>query len=249
MARYQVTLSYDGTDFHGFQRQGSARTVQNEVENALRALGWAGRSILSSGRTDTGVHARGQVIVFDLDWKHSPATLLKAFNAHLPQDIAAREVVLTGESFHPRYDAVWRYYEYTILIDLLPNPLQERYAWRIEQEPDFQRLQETAVSLLGKHDFRSFGAPMKKAGNTIREVYEAAWRKQANSLIFGVRANAFLYHMVRRMVLMQVLVGLGRLSVEMFLRGVHQAEPLPPGVAPPNGLTLIEVGYQRWSRL
>lgn len=245
MARYQVTLSYDGTDFHGFQRQGSARTVQTEVENALRTMGWRGRSILSSGRTDTGVHAMGQVIVFEMDWRHSPETLLKAMNAHLPKDIAAREVSLTGESFHPRFDALWRYYEYTILIDLLPNPLRERYAWRIEQEPDFQILQETAASLLGKHDFRSFGAPMKKAGNTVREVYEASWTKQGNTLIFGVRANAFLYHMVRRMVLMQVRVGQGRLSMELFIKGVNQAESLPPGVAPPNGLTLIEVGYQR----
>ncbi|RPI31941.1 MAG: tRNA pseudouridine(38-40) synthase TruA, partial [Chloroflexota bacterium] len=92
MARYKVILAYDGTEFSGFQRQAGGRTVQDVVEEALRRIGWQDRVILAAGRTDTGVHARGQVIAFDLDWHHSPADLQRAINANLPADVAAREV-------------------------------------------------------------------------------------------------------------------------------------------------------------
>ena len=114
MGRYQVILAYDGTDFNGFQRQASnkIRTVQGTVEAALRRIGWQGKSVLAAGRTDTGVHAFGQVITFDHEWKHSSEDLLAAINANLPQDVAARAVELAKPDFHPRFDAVARCYYY-----------------------------------------------------------------------------------------------------------------------------------------
>ncbi|HZW05020.1 MAG TPA: tRNA pseudouridine synthase A, partial [Anaerolineaceae bacterium] len=122
MERYQVILAYDGTEFQGFQRQTGTRTVQSEIETALRRLGWQGRSILSAGRTDTGVHAAGQVIAFDLDWTHSPETLGRAMNAFLPSDVAVKAVRATAPDFHPRFDAVARCYHYRIYCQPARDP-------------------------------------------------------------------------------------------------------------------------------
>lgn len=131
IARYQMILAYDGAQFRGFQRQGKARTVQAVVEAALRQLGWTGRTILSAGRTDTGVHASGQVIACDLAWTHSPQELARALNAHLPEDVAVRSVRVADVAFHPRYDAVSRTYHYHLFSEPERTPLRERYAWRV----------------------------------------------------------------------------------------------------------------------
>src|SRR3989337_127644 len=112
MVRYKVILAYDGTDFQGFQRQAKARTVQSVVEAALRSFGWQGKAILASGRTDTGVHASGQVIAFDLDWAHAPEALRSAINAHLPEDVAVQTVTQAADDFHPRYAAQARRYRF-----------------------------------------------------------------------------------------------------------------------------------------
>jgi Pseudouridylate synthase len=103
MARYQVKIAYDGSEFFGFQRQGETRTVQLEIENALRVIGWVGQSITAAGRTDTGVHASGQVIAFDFEWKHSEETLKKALNANLPEDVAVHAVKVANEDFPPPF--------------------------------------------------------------------------------------------------------------------------------------------------
>ena len=128
MARYQVVLAYDGGRYNGFQRQrsGIGRTVQGEVENSLRRIGWDGRTILSAGRTDSGVHAAGQVIAFDLEWKHTLDELQAALNAHLPADIAARSVQPAAGDFHPRYAARMRCYRYRIYCQPVRDPLGER---------------------------------------------------------------------------------------------------------------------------
>src|SRR5678810_626638 len=112
MARYQLTLAYDGTNFFGSQRQTNKRTVQGELEKALWKLGWTGRSVIMSGRTDTGVHATGQVVSFDLDWSHTAAELVRALNALLPADMAVHEAKMVYDRFHPRFDATSRRYRY-----------------------------------------------------------------------------------------------------------------------------------------
>src|SRR5690606_11536569 len=131
MARYQLTLAYDGTDFFGSQRQAKKRTVQGELENALRKLGWAGRSILLSGRTDTGVHATGQVAACDLDWAHADDELVRALNAKLPNDISVWDAKIARDDFHPRFGATSRVYSYRLFCDDVRNPIRERFAWRI----------------------------------------------------------------------------------------------------------------------
>lgn len=244
MARYQITLAYDGTHFLGFQRSGRSRTVQGVFESALRGLGWDGRAILSAGRTDTGVHASGQVVAFDLEWSHSAEALGKALNAALPEDMAVQACRETGPDFHPRYDATRRTYQYRTLYKPQRDPLGERYAWRLWPALDAELLRQAAALLTGTHDFAAFGNPPRAGGSTVRSVYHAAWSPAGEGLLFEVCANAFLYHMVRRMVFWQVLVGQGRMSLEDLALAVNAAQPGSPGLAPPQGLTLVEVRYE-----
>ncbi len=245
MERYQITLAYDGTDFLGFQRQGAGRTVQAEVEAALRRLGWQGRTLLAAGRTDTGVHASGQVVAFDLEWKHGSEALGRALNAQLPRDVAVRAVAVAREDFHPRYDARLRSYRYQVYCEPERDPLRERYAWRVWPAVDFELLQAAARVLPGVHDFAAFGSPPRPEGSTVRVVYRAGWQaQQASGLLFEVSANAFLYHMVRRLVFIQVLAGQGQWSLKELESGVREAQPQAPGLAPPQGLVLSEVRYR-----
>lgn len=244
MARYQVVLAYDGTRFLGFQRQANARTVQEEVEKALRQLNWQGKTLLAAGRTDTGVHASGQVIAFDLDWHHPDEALLKALNASLPEDIAAHQVFLAAGDFHPRYDAVRRKYLYRIYCQPMRHPLLERYAWRVWPAVELDALQKAASHLSGTHDFAAFGTPPRSGGSTIRTVFQAGWEWQAPCLEFTISADAFLYHMVRRLVSLQVEIGQGRLPEQAMPQYLQRQMPEAlQGLAPPQGLTLVQVSY------
>jgi tRNA pseudouridine38-40 synthase len=247
MARYQVTLSYDGSDFQGFQRQATARTVQGVVEEALTRLNWTGRVLLFAGRTDTGVHGAGQVVAFDLDWTHGPDELGRALNANLPKDVAVREVKLAPPGFHPRFDARGRTYHYHIYCQPERDPLRDRFVWRVWPGVNLDLLQQAARFLTGVHDFAPFGSPPKPGGSTIREVFRANWEPQAGGLRFEVSANGFLYHMVRRMVYLQVLVSQNRLELEQFAKAVQAAQPQPPGLAPAHGLVLKSVWYDEKS--
>jgi tRNA pseudouridine38-40 synthase len=157
MARYQIILTYDGTGFLGSQRQAGSRTVQIELEKALRKIGWQGKSILLAGRTDTGTHASGQVAAFDLDWVHGPNKLQDALNYNLPKDMSIREVKPAADHFHPRFEAVSRRYRYCLFCSPIRDPLRERYAWRIW--PQVSDLSPLASIWLGSHDFDLFGSP------------------------------------------------------------------------------------------
>ncbi len=247
MARYQVILAYDGTGFSGFQRQArrkNNRTVQDVVEGALRKIGWQGATILAAGRTDAGVHAAGQVIAFDLDWKHGEADLLAALNAHLPPDTAARQLQEVDQDFHPRYDARIRRYRYRIFCEPLRNPLCERYAWRVWPPVELELLCRASARLTGRHDFGAFGTPPHSGGSTVREVAEAGWREQDGELVFEIAANAFLYRMVRRLASFQVSIGQGQLEMEMLDRCLQTgSKQLVKTVAPACGLCLVEVIY------
>jgi tRNA pseudouridine38-40 synthase len=243
MARYQMILAYDGTDFVGSQRQANPRTVQGELEKALRKLGWSGNSVLMAGRTDTGVHAAGQVAAFDLEWAHSPEDLRNALNANLPLDMATREVRLAPEKFHPRFDASFRRYRYRLLCAPTRNPLRERFAWRVWPAVKVAELAPLAQIFIGTHDFAAFGSPPRSHASTVRTVFLAGWRQVEDECWFEVQADAFLYHMVRRLVGTQVKVGQGKLPAGSLSQALAGRAKIPIGLAPANGLTLMEVGY------
>ncbi len=243
MAHYKIILSYDGTHFVGFQRQADARTVQLEIEKALAQIGWQGKTILAAGRTDTGVHASGQVIAFDMDWPHPTQAMLKALNARLPEDMAVVAVNMAPADFHPRYSAVSRRYRYRLFSSPDRDPLRERYAWRVWPDPKFQLLVEAAGRLPGVRNYSAFGAPTRPGGHTIREVLNANWWKSEDGLIFEIIANAFLYHMVRRITFIHVRIGQGLVSIADYQEALDNEKKLSPGLAAPQGLILVEVIY------
>lgn len=217
--------------------------MQSVVEAALRQLGWQGKSILAAGRTDTGVHAAGQVIAFDLDWPHPPQDLQNALNAHLPADVAARGARRVPPDFHPRYDAASRRYRYHLYCDAVRDPLRERYAWRVWPPAELTALQQAASCLPGRHDFAAFGTPPQTGGSTLRTVLRAEWQADGQSMSFDVTADAFLYHMARRLVAVQVEIGQGRLDVAVMPRYLQAGADPVQGLAPSQGLVLAEVCY------
>jgi tRNA pseudouridine38-40 synthase len=251
MARYQLTLAYDGTDFFGSQRQINKRTVQGELEKALCKLGWTGNSVLMSGRTDTGVHATGQVAVFDLNWSHSDEELVRALNAGLPADMAVHQARMVHAKFHPRFDALSRCYRYKLFSQPLRHPVRERFAWRVWPVLNNEALATTATLFLGTHDFSAFGSPTTPRGGTVRTVMKAEWSHvEEDTWHFEVQADAFLYRMVRRLVFVQVAIAQGKVSAEIIARSLAEhvsaekrGEKLLAGLAPAHGLTLIEVAY------
>lgn len=250
MARYQVILAYDGASFMGSQRQANSRTVQGELENALRKMGWSGSSVLLAGRTDTGVHATGQVAAFDLDWSHADDVLVRALNANLPADMAVRGPRVAADDFHPRFDATSRRYRYRLFCQPIRDPLREKLAWRAWPTVDGNCLSQTAALFLGRHDFAAFGSPMSPEGTTVRAVMKAEWQRVEEDVWqFEIQADAFLYHMVRRLVLVQVAIAQGKASAEAVARSLaeqatgRKGSDLPAGLAPAHGLTLVEVTY------
>lgn len=245
-ALYQGILAYDGTGFEGFQRQFRARTVQGVVEAALRDLGWQEEAIRYAGRTDTGVHALGQVIAFRLTWRHTPQALRNALNARLPQDVALLGIQIAPEGFHPRYHARARRYVYRIYLAPVRHPLHQRYTWRVWPPPDWARLQRATALLPGRRDFRALGTPTREAGSTVRTVYHARWyRLHEQEWALDIVADAFLYHMVRRTVALLVALGQGRMAEKDWHRALETPPPQPlQGLAPPQGLYLAAVYYQ-----
>jgi tRNA pseudouridine38-40 synthase len=245
-ARYKSIVAYDGTDFQGYQRQAAAvRTVQGVLESALRALEWDGKALRAAGRTDRGVHASGQVVAYSLRWKHSTEALTAALNANLPPDVAVRKTVTAGEGFEPRRSASGRRYAYQLLLDPVRDPLRERYAWRIWPAPDQQLLAQGSDLMLGRHDFGAFGRAPTPGGHTIRELRKAEWQPAAEQLRFIVEADAFLYHMVRRIVGALVRVAQSKATLMDLQRSISDpSRPWKGRMAPAHGLSLEAVMYE-----
>ncbi len=245
MTRYRAILEYDGADFLGFQRQAVGRTVQGEVETALVRLGWPGRTIWGAGRTDAGVHASGQVIAFDFDWRHGAEALGRALNANLPFDVAAHDLAACETSFHPRYSARARRYRYTFYNQPERSPLARRFAWQVWPALDVAGLQAASAGLLGRHDFASFGTDPDEGANTVRTVSRAEWSVAPGGwLYFEIEAEAFLQRMVRSLVGALRRVGAGELAPDGLaaLLAARDRSLCPP-VAPPQGLCLVAVVY------
>jgi tRNA pseudouridine38-40 synthase len=253
--RFRAIVEYDGGDFRGFQVQATGRTVQGELERTLHRLSGEMLRVLGAGRTDAGVHARGQVIAFDSAWRHGPQELERALNATLPPDIAVRQVQVAEQGFHPRYSAVSRTYFYNLYCSQTRIPVLERhYLWQ-RQALDLDAMDQAARLLLGEQDMAAFGQPA--AGMvTVRRVMQSFWRRVEVSaylaapqvglaLQFVVEANGFLRGMVRRMVGGLVAVGERRVSPAVFgeiiaSRDISRSEP--PAAA--RGLVLWQVKYR-----
>ncbi|OQY25005.1 MAG: tRNA pseudouridine(38-40) synthase TruA [Anaerolineaceae bacterium 4572_32.2] len=241
--RVRVVVAYDGTDYSGFQRQTNAPTVQAALETTLAQVTQEEITILAAGRTDTGVHAVGQVIAFDTAWRHDLGDLRRALNAVLPADIAALEVEEAAPDFHPRYDAHSRRYRYTLHNATVRQPLKRRYSLHIAALLDVAAMQQAAQALVGEHDFATFGQPPQGLV-TVRRVLLAEWGGEPPHLTFDIEANAFLYRMVRSIVGTLLQVGQGKMDVAKFVAAMTACERRRAGpTAPPHGLCLMEVKY------
>lgn len=247
--RYRATVEYDGTDFLGFQIQARGRTVQGELEKAIERITQKQVRVLGAGRTDAGVHASGQVIAFDVSWRHTDQVLHRALNAVLPGDIAISHLTTTYPAFHPRFDAKWRQYRYTILNQPIRSPLWARDAYQVAEPLDVEAMGEASQALVGSHDFAAFGKPTQ-GQSTVRHVMRAEWFVQhprgikGKLLVFEITANAFLYRMVRNIVGTLVRVGRGEFlpnEVTALMEAKDRAASGPP--APPCGLCLVRVEY------
>ncbi|MCY4063291.1 MAG: tRNA pseudouridine(38-40) synthase TruA [Chloroflexi bacterium] len=250
MRRYAAILAYDGTAYQGFQRQPEPTpTIQAAVEKAISQVTAQPASIVGAGRTDAGVHASGQVIAFDVGWKHGVDELLRAINSQLPADISLRGL-WRKEGFHPRFDALWRQYAYRIATPATRHPLLTRHVWQlIGVSLDLERMNAAAATCLGEHDFAAFGRPPQQgSSNTVRRIYWSRWETESGAfgrrLRYRIRGTAFLYHMVRRLVGVMAQVGQGEISPGEFedilrSRDIARAKHL----APANGLILEAIGY------
>ncbi len=243
---YKSVVAYDGTQFHGYQRQSEAnRTVQAVLESALRGIGWSGESVRGAGRTDAGAHARGQVVAYRLAWNGMPEQLTAALNANLPPDLAVLSSEPALEGFDPRFSASGRRYSYRVIASAIPNPFAERYGWRVWPPPTLERLSQLAKLFLGRRDFGGFGRAPIPGGHSIREVRRAEWAEGEDGLLFEIEADAFLNKMVRRVVGAQVQVALGRSDEARLSTAIADPSQLWNGrIAPARGLCLETVYYE-----
>lgn len=242
--RFAGTVSYDGTDFAGSQMQPNARTVQQELETACRALFGSPLRVEMAGRTDRGVHAIGQVVAFSAETRLDVTRVGRALNAHLPQDVAVRNLRVAPVGFDPRRWARRRSYRYTIWHKDVRAPLLRRTAWHVEGNLDVAAMQEAAGALAGQQDFLACSGHLEAGRTSVRRVFESGWRCEGSLLLFDITADAFLPQMVRRLTGALVRVGRGSLAVKEFVRLLEQAEPGTLGpTAPPHGLCLERVEY------
>lgn len=245
--RVALSLHYVGTAFHGWQVQPAVRTVQGEIEAVLERLTGEQRTLLGSGRTDAGVHATGQIAIVDLPVRWSAERVRSALNALLPGDVWVADARIVGASFHPRYDATARSYEYR--IGLAPeafSPFHRPFCWALGGELDRGALDRAAALLPGEHSFRAFA----KAGQPERgehcTVHAAAWADWNDlGVCFRVTANRYLHHMVRYLVGTMVEIARGRrpLADLRSLLAAPNPDLITSPPAPPEGLYLTRVTY------
>jgi len=238
-----LIVEYDGTRYHGFQSQVGVPTIQGAIESALTKITGEKIRIVGAGRTDAGVHARGQVISFRCSSRLSLPTLIKALNFYLLPDIAVKAGNIVDSSFSARRDAISREYRYTILNSPTPSPLQRDYVYFVPVPLDTGAMNEACRALLGKQDFSSFSGPMK-GKRTVRNIFKAEVSKEGEIVLFDIVADSFLPKQVRSTVGSLVRVGKGKITPEDF-KGIIQARRpgLAAPVAPARGLCLMRVNY------
>jgi len=247
MRRIRITLSYDGTEYHGWQVQPGLPTVQAAVEAVASEIEGAPVEVAASGRTDAGVHALAQVAAFSMNNPIPPANLVKAMNRLLARDIRVLDAAEAPADFHPRYGAVAKTYEYRMLRAEICPPFERRYVHHHPYPLDEQQMIELAPRFEGEHDFSAFAASDDRDElnlSKVRRIFSARIFKCEDRLTFQVRGSGFLKHMVRNMVGVLLEAGKGNLSREDFLARLEPGARIPPGpAAPARGLFLISVEY------
>lgn len=266
MQKVAALIAYDGAEFRGFQLQKEGPTVQGALEAALADLLGAPCRVVAAGRTDTGVHARGQVVTVELTWKHPLEALRQAWNRRLPPSVLVRRVAVAPPGFHPRFSAAVRTYRYTLWAPTGENPghnrfpLLDRFGLVLTRRPDLEAMNGAAALLVGTHDFATFGrAP--QGDNTVRRIETLLWERAGDPLpalesctferiVMTISANAFLRRMARCLAGSLLAVGLGKWQREELAAALvakDRSRSAPP--LPPNGLVLERVAYSEHREL
>jgi len=245
--RFRLTLQYDGTYLLGWQLQPRGRTVQGELEDALKRITGTRCPVVGSGRTDSGVHATGQVAAVTLPDRWDVPELHRALNALLPSDIWVETVEIVPPHFHPRFHAVARSYRYQVgLVPESASPFHRPWCWPLVQDLDRDLLKKSAALLGGTHSFRAFAKSGQEHRGTLCEVTESGWVRWGEvGIAFHITANRFLHHMVRYLVGTMVDVGLGRRPLEEMTELLSEVgtEKVTSPPAPSDGLFLESVHY------
>jgi len=242
---FTITVEYDGTDFHGWQRQKKDPTVQAEIESALQTIVGRPITVAGSGRTDAGVHALGQVASFTCETQLSENALINGLNALLPDAIVIKNCRQADDTFHARFSAKGKTYRYRILNRRLPSAIERRYAWHISRPLDHNAMRAAIRHIVGTHDFSSFEGSGSPRPHSRRTVMRAELIEEKDRLlVLEIEADGFLRHMVRNIVGTLVAVGLGKVEVEEFQQILLSRDRGRAGVtAPPQGLFLVSVSY------
>jgi tRNA pseudouridine38-40 synthase len=247
MRRIRVTISYDGTDFHGWQIQPGLSTIQAEIERVLSEIEGAPVHVTASGRTDAGVHALAQVAAFDLSNPIPAENLLRAMNRLLPRDIRVLHAAEAPADFHPRYAALAKTYEYRVLRAEICPPFERRYVYHHPYPLDETRMIELAPMLEGDHDFSAFAASDERDElglSKVRTIFSSRLVRDGDRLLYRVRGSGFLKHMVRNIVGVLLEIGKGNLTREDLAVRLQPDHAIPPGpTAPARGLFLVNVEY------
>lgn len=246
MPRYKITIEYDGSNYAGWQKQPDEKTIQEVIENALKKAFRNNIEIFASGRTDSGVHALGQVAHFDFDKKLSEFAMMMAINQNINFD---EEVIITkcqivSDDFHSRFGACERFYQYKILNRRARPILEKNRVWHVPQDLDIKKMQEASKYLLGKHDFSSFRDSECQTRSPIRTINKIEIEKINDLIIFEISAKSFLHHMVRNIIGTLYLAGRYKIKPEEIKDILKAKDRTVSGPnAPARGLYFLKVDY------
>lgn len=245
MRNIRLLLQYEGTRYQGWQRQQSTEnTIQGKLEQLLTKMCGEPVEVQGSGRTDAGVHARGQVANFHTDCEMPVEDMLDYINRYLPEDIAVIEVSEAAPRFHSRLNACGKHYEYRVINSSIPDVFQRRYALEVPETLDVQAMEQAASHFLGEHDFKSFTSAKKGKKSTVRRIDEIRITREGSLICFSFKGNGFLHHMIRILTGTLLEVGMGKRSAESMadiLRAQDRTQAGP--LIPAKGLTLVEVYF------
>lgn len=242
MRNVKLVLEYDGTDFVGWQSQTNGRNVQDEITNVLDQVLQEPITLIGAGRTDSGVHARGQVANFRTNSSLGISSILAALNGTLPEDIYIHSAEEVEEKFHSRFDAKERVYRY--YIALKPTAIGRQYQWYVKYDLNVGVMNQVAERILGEHDFESFTKAEALVPHHRCTIVKSEWTKTPSMLVYEVRANRFLHGMVRALVGTMVDIGRGYIPASQFHDIMAAKDRRKAGMAvPPAGLFLEEISY------
>jgi len=242
---FKIIIEYDGSSYHGWQRQKDLRTIQGEIEKALLKMTGNKVNLTGSGRTDAGVHAFAQTANFHCDTVLLPEVFYKGLNSLLPNDIIIKECKEVDEKFHARYDVKSKIYSYRILNCHTPVAIGRQYAWFIRKKLDLHAMQSSISHMTGMHDFKAFEGTGSPRSHTIRNIIDAKIKeKNYQYLYIEIKADGFLKYMVRNIVGTLADVGLHKITPDDFKQILLSMDRNKAGAtAPPHGLFLMHVKY------